>query len=166
MKLDQYEIELVALAEEIVYYLTKSGVGQADAYDVTQDVFLKMLEGKFALPREKIRAWMYRVSVRLYIDRYRRKKTYQEILRRDFFKEDMLATDCQDSSELYELVTELPTKYRWVLELYYFQDFSVKEISEILKISQSKVKIDLMCGRQQLKQWITERGLTYEDLLI
>ncbi|MGT2757450.1 RNA polymerase sigma factor [Streptococcus ovuberis] len=166
MKLDRYEMELVVLAEEIVHYLIKSGVSQSDAYDVTQDVLVKMLEGKFALPREKMRAWMYRVAVRLYIDRYRREKTYQELLQRDFFKEELIVTDNQDSSELYDMLTELPAKYRWVLELYYFQGFSVKEISRILQISQSKVKIDLMRGRKQLKQWITERGLTYEDLLI
>lgn len=166
MKLDRYEQELVAFAEEIVRYLVKSGARQADAYDITQDVFIKMLEGKFILPRHKIRAWMYRVAVRLYIDRYRREKKYQDILRQEFFKEAASQFDQQDTSELYDLMATLPRNYQFVLELYYFQDFSVKEISHILQISQSKVKVDLMRGRKQLRQRIIERGLTYEDLLI
>ena len=68
MKLDQYEKELVSIAEEIVYYLMQSGVSKDDSLDVTQDVLVKMLESNFVLHREKIRSWMYRVAIRNYID--------------------------------------------------------------------------------------------------
>lgn len=165
MRLDQYEHELVAIAQEIVHYLMKSGVSKEESHDVTQDVFVKMLEGRFVLPRDKIRAWMYRVAIRLYIDRYRREKRYRDILKEEFFKGNIYHLDQEDTSELYNLVQELPDKYQLPLELFYFQDFSVKEIGHILSISQSKVKIDLMRGRHQLKKIIEERGLTYEDLI-
>lgn len=74
MKLDQYEKELVSIAEEIVYYLMRSGISKDDGMDVTQDVLVKMLESNFVTPREKIRSWMYRVAIRNYIDSYRRGK--------------------------------------------------------------------------------------------
>ena len=165
MKLDQYEKELVSIAEEIVYYLMRSGISKDDGMDVTQDVLVKMLESNFVLPREKIRSWMYRVAIRNYIDSYRREKKYQEILQQEFFREGLTSYDQELGSQLYDLLSELPNHFQTVLDLYYFQGFSVKEISHILGNSQSKVKIDLMRGRNTLKKIIKERGLSYEDLI-
>ena len=165
MKLDQYERELVSIAEEIVYYLMRSGVSKHDSLDVTQDVLVKMLESNFVLPREKLRSWMYRVAIRNYIDSYRRGKKYQEILQQEFFREGLTSYDQELGSQLYDLLSELSSQFQTVLDLYYFQGFSVKEISHILGNSQSKVKIDLMRGRNKLKKIIKERGLSYEDLI-
>ena len=165
MKLDQYEKELVSIAEEIVYYLMRSGVSKDDSLDVTQDVLVKMLESNFVLPREKIRSWMYRVAIRNYIDSYRREKKYQEILQQEFFRKGLTSYDQELGSQLYDLLSELPNHFQTVLDLHYFQGFSVKEISHILGNSQSKVKIDLMRGRNKLKKIIKERGLSYEDLI-
>ena len=165
MKLDQYEKELVSIAEEIVYYLMRSGISKDDGMDVTQDVLVKMLESNFVLPREKIRSWMYRVAIRNYIDSYRRGKKYQEILQQEFFRKGLTSYDQELGSQLYDLLSELPNHFQTVLDLYYFQGFSVKEISHILGNSQSKVKIDLMRGRNKLKKIIKERGLSYEDLI-
>ena len=165
MKLDQYEKELVSIAEEIVYYLMRSGISKDDGMDVTQDVLVKMLESNFVLPREKIRSWMYRVAIRNYIDSYRREKKYQEILQQEFFRKGLTSYDQELGSQLYDLLSELPNHFQTVLDLHYFQGFSVKEISHILGNSQSKVKIDLMRGRNTLKKIIKERGLSYEDLI-
>ena len=165
MKLDQYEKELVSIAEEIVYYLMRSGISKDDGMDVTQDVLVKMLESNFVLPREKIRSWMYRVALRNNIDSYRRGKKYQEILQQEFFREGLTSYDQELGSQLYDLLSELPSQFQTVLDLHYFQGFSVKEISHILGNSQSKVKIDLMRGRNKLKKIIKERGLSYEDLI-
>lgn len=165
MKLDQYEKELVSIAEEIVYYLMRSGISKDDGMDVTQDVLVKMLESNFVLPREKIRSWMYRVAIRNYIDSYRREKKYQEILQQEFFREGLTSYDQELGSQLYDLLSELPSQFQTVLDLHYFQGFSVKEISHILGNSQSKVKIDLLRGRNKLKKIIKERGLSYEDLI-
>lgn len=165
MKLDQYEKELVSIAEEIVYYLMRSGISKDDGMDVTQDVLVKMLESNFVLPREKIRSWMYRVAIRNYIDSYRRGKKYQEILQQEFFCEGLTSYDQELGSQLYDLLSELPSQFQTVLDLHYFQGFSVKEISHILGNSQSKVKIDLLRGRNKLKKIIKERGLSYEDLI-
>lgn len=165
MKLDQYEKELVSIAEEIVYYLMLSGISKDDGMDVTQDVLVKMLESNFVLPREKIRSWMYRVAIRNYIDSYRREKKYQEILQQEFFRKGLTSYDQELGSQLYDLLSELPSQFQTVLDLHYFQGFSVKEISHILGNSQSKVKIDLLRGRNKLKKIIKERGLSYEDLI-
>ncbi|ALT80540.1 RNA polymerase sigma factor [Streptococcus macedonicus] len=164
IKLDGYEVELLGFAEEISYYLQKSGASAENARDISQDVLVKMLESEIVLPFEKMRAWMYRVAVRLYIDRYRRDKKYWEILQREFFKdENVIAFDSPDYEPLYQAVALLKEKYRLVIDLYYFQNLSIKEICQVLGISASKAKIDLMRGRRDLQKILEKEGDYYDD---
>lgn len=105
IKLDAYEAEIVGFANEIVFYLTKSGVAIEDAKDVTQDVLVQMLESDLILPHEKVRAWMYRVAVRKYIDRFRRHQNYLDILQKEFFKtENVIEKNPSDFNPLYEAI--------------------------------------------------------------
>jgi RNA polymerase sigma-70 factor (ECF subfamily) len=46
IKLDGYEVELLKFAQEIAYYLQKSGASAESAHDITQDVLVKMLENE------------------------------------------------------------------------------------------------------------------------
>lgn len=50
----------------------------------------------------------------------------------------------------------LPEKYKIVIHLFYYEDYSVKEIVDILKISQSNVKVRLLRGRTLLKNSVLE----------
>ncbi|HEM3668869.1 RNA polymerase sigma factor [Streptococcus suis] len=164
IKLDQYEKEIIGIAEEISYYLQKSGANYADSQDIAQDILVKILEAELVLPFEKLRAWLYRSAIRAYIDKYRRDKRYHEILQREFFaSEKVLVYDQEGYDELYQAVADLPAKYQHVIDLYYFQDMSVKEIAHILGYSQSLVKINLYRGRKQLRKILEERGYDYED---
>lgn len=144
--------------------MQKSGAGAENARDISQDVLVKMLESEIILPFEEIRAWMYRVAIRLYIDRYRRDKKYWEILQREFFKdENVISFVGLEYEPLYRAVSILKRKYRLVIDLYYFQDFSIKEVSKILGITSSNVKVDLMRGRRELKKLLEREGYYYED---
>ncbi|NQK67032.1 RNA polymerase sigma factor [Streptococcus suis] len=164
IKLDEYEKEVVGIAEEISFYLQKSGATPADSQDIAQDVLVKILESDIVLPFEKMRAWLYRSAVRAYIDKYRRDKRYHEILQKDFFRQDAYVKFDDHSYEpLYLAVEELPAKFQVVLDLYYFQELSVKEIAEILGMSQSLVKVNLYRGRKQLAKLLNEKEYHYED---
>lgn len=164
IKLDTYEKELLGFAKEIAFYLRKSGASMEQANDISQDILVKMLESDVVLPFEKMRAWMYRSALRLYIDQYRRDKTYLNILKRDFFQTDELtAFQTPDYIPLYQAMEKLKESYRLVVDLYYFQGLSVKEVAQVLHVSVSKVKIDLMRGRKALKTLLEKEGYHYED---
>ncbi|MGQ7425711.1 RNA polymerase sigma factor [Streptococcus suis] len=131
---------------------------------MAQDILVKILEAELVLPFEKLRAWIYRSAVRAYIDKYRRDKRYHEILQKEFFRpENFLSYDQEGHDELYQAVEGLPSKYQQVIDLYYFQDMSIKEIAHILGAGQSWVKISLYRGRKQLRKMLEERGYDYED---
>lgn len=159
IKLDEYETEVIGIAREIAYYLEKSGASQADSQDIAQDVLVKILESDIVLPFEKLRAWLYRSAVRSYIDKYRRDKRYHDLLQREFFHQDWtLPYDDKVYEELYQAVASLADPYRLVIDLFYFQDMSVKEIASILGKSQGAIKIALYRGRKQLGDLLKEGG--------
>ena len=58
----------------------------------------------------------------------------------------------EESVDLINGILELKDRYRRVLLLYYYQQFSVKEIADILEMKQSTVLSLLQRGRTQLKQ--------------
>lgn len=82
-----------------------------------------------------------------------------EILNREFFKsENLLIVEKKAYSLLNEAVEELPQNEQVILDLYYFQGFSIVEIANILRCSQSKIKVQLMRSRKKLKQLLKEKG--------
>ena len=60
------------------------------------------------------------------------------------------------SRDLFEEVMKLPEKYRIVIHLFYYEDYSVREIADILKLSESNVKVRLSRGRAMLKDSLKE----------
>ena len=60
------------------------------------------------------------------------------------------------SRDLFEEVMKLPEKYRIVIHLFYYEDYSIWEIASILKLSESNVKVRLSRGRAMLKNSLQE----------
>ena len=61
-----------------------------------------------------------------------------------------------EKSELFAEVMSLPQKYSIVLHLYYYEDYSVREISRILGISETNVQTRLMRARKKLRVQLKE----------
>lgn len=58
--------------------------------------------------------------------------------------------------DLYEAMSVLNDKQRLVITLFYYEEYSIKEISQLLKISQGTVKSRLSIARQKLKDFLKE----------
>ena len=69
---------------------------------------------------------------------------------------DILSFPDPQSRELFEDVMKRPDKYRIVIHLFYYEDYPVREIDEILKLSESNVKVRLSRGRALLKDSLKE----------
>ena len=134
----------------------------ADAEDVVQETLLRYHRyGKEFESEEHIRAWLFRVAVNL-----------AKNVRRSFWRHKMvpleeymetLAFASPESESLFTEVMRLPEKYRIVIHLFYYEDYSVREISRILKISESNVKVRLNRGRKMLKQTLQEEWNDEDD---
>ncbi len=69
---------------------------------------------------------------------------------------ETLTFESSESFELFDTVIKLPEKYRVVIHLFYYEDYAVKDIASILKISESNVKVRLSRGRKLLKNTLKE----------
>lgn len=126
-----------------------------DSEDVVQDTFIQYISLKKDFETEQhIRAWLIRVAIN------KAKNKNMTFFRRNIFPlEDYMETltfESQDLSELFEMVIKLPEKFHIVIHLFYYEDYSVKEISNILRISESNVKVRLSRGRMLLKNTLKE----------
>ena len=126
-----------------------------DAEDVVQDTFIKYISNNNDFEsKEHIKAWLLRVAINLAKNRmitfFRRKVVPME----DYMLDIEMTSE--DSNNLLNAVMRLPQKYRIVIHLFYYEDYSVKEIADILKISPDNVKTRLARGRKQLKIMLKE----------
>ena len=144
--LEQYGDRVYRLA------LTRTGHVQ-DAEDVTQTVFLqyaKALEkGQTFECEEHRKAWLLRVTI----------NQSKNLFASAWFRHRVPLTEeisftQEEYSEIYFAVQSLPEKYRTVIHLYYYEGYSVREISELLKRKENTVKSLLKRGREQLRKEI------------
>ena len=127
----------------------------ADAEDAAQEALLRYhASGKQFESEQHIRAWLLRVAINC------AKNVSRSFWRRNTVPlEDYMETlefDSGESRQIFREVMNLPEKYRLVIHLYYYEDYSVAEIGRILKLTESNVKVRLSRGRQLLKKALQE----------
>lgn len=135
----------------VAFHYIKSS---ADAEDVTQNVFLKLLrQGKVFESDEHVRNWLIRVTLNecknLVRTRWWRHESYEDFAA-------SLTFDKPAHSDLFYAVMELPKRYRIPIYLYYYEEYSTQEIADILKVPKSTVCTQLKRGRELLKKSLTE----------
>lgn len=157
VKIDDYEKQLLAIINELIGYLIKTGANEQDAQDVAQETIVKILEIDIVLPPEKIRPWIFRVGINLYINLYNRQKRYQEILTIHFNpKLEQMAE--VDYSQLYNGLSKLDLKSVNLLLMKYDQEMSLEEMAFILDRPKESLKTELYRARQKLKQILTREA--------
>lgn len=135
-----------------VYRLALSMTGSpADAEDVCQTVFLKLLEKQPELIPGKEKAWLLQVTAN------ESRSLWRLLCRRPTVPlEEALDKEAPRENPLLRRVMELPRKEQAVLYLHYYEGFSTKEVGEMLHISQSAVTTRLLRARKKLKEEIGE----------
>lgn len=142
-----------------VYRLAMVMMGNiSDAEDVTQTVFLKAWEKKpdFRDADHEI-AWILTTTRNqckdIHKSFYRRKRADLENA-----PEPQVTLETQMDSEIWEALQSLAKKYRMVLYLYYYEGYSVRELSVILRCRESTLQTQLATGRKQMKSLLESKG--------
>lgn len=133
-----------------------------EAEDVLLEGFLKVFtylkkfrgEGSFE-------GWIRKIMVNSALSRYRNKSTLHPVIGLDTFHYDAAGeTDVasnMDAKELLSLVQSLPPGYRMVFNLYVFEGYKHREISEALGISEGTSKSNLSDARAFLQKALTPK---------
>lgn len=130
-----------------------------DAEDVLQDVMVKLLELHPQFENgEHEKAWLIRVTINLCRNRlrspWRRHRELDEAASAAGQPEWDAAMG--EKNAVMEAVMSLPEKYREVIHLFYYEDYSVAQIGRILKKNESTVRSLLYRARKMLKETMKE----------
>lgn len=121
-----------------------------DSEDVFQTVFLKYLLDSSAFESaEHEKAWFIRVTVNACKD-WRRKLLRHQTVPLDVLREEAAELPLEDR-ELLEVVLALPEKYRDVVYLHYYEEYSAGEIGKLLRRSENTVYTQLARARALLR---------------
>lgn len=128
---------------------------RTDADDAVQDTLIRYnsLDKDFE-SEAHLRAWLLRVAIN------RAKDIASSFWRRNrvAWEDSMgeVAFEEVADSRLFEAVMRLPERYRVVIHLFYEEDYTVEEISRILRRPRGTVKSQLSRGRTLLKNMLEE----------
>jgi len=134
---------------------------QEAASDLLQDVFLRLFRFAYRIdPQRPIQPWLYRMTANLSYTWLKRDRRWLRPL--EDLADWLAGSSKNNPHEVVEkrddwdrvqvAVSNLPISQRVVVVLYYLNDLSVQEISEILEIPVGTVKSRLHYGRQALKK--------------
>lgn len=123
----------------------------ADADDILQEVCLVLLTKKLPEDEEHLKSWLIRVTINKCRD-----------LSRSFWRRNRKSIDDYEDIEAEkppEIMAELQSlseSYRNIIYLYYYEEYTVSEIAQLLRMNVNTVKSGLRRARDQLKKLLTE----------
>ncbi|MBU0981130.1 RNA polymerase sigma factor [Patescibacteria group bacterium] len=138
-----------------------------DAEDVSQDTFLKAYENLIKHPKSELnlKPWLMTICVNLCRNLAKKKKSFNfsdmttDEDEREF--ESMIEDSGPGTHEriqskeeagiVREAIEKLPEKYQIILQMRYTEDLSYQEISDILQLPMSTVKVHLNRAKSKLK---------------
>lgn len=139
----------------------------SDAEDLLQDTWLKAFKHYKKYDTNKpFDKWLYSICVNTYKNSIssafvKKQKLFKNNEEKQLFFASIPEVNdntIDDYIELHKAISSLSKKHRIVIVLYYFKDFSVKEISQIINIPVGTVKSRMAVAREEIK-----RRLIYEQ---
>lgn len=160
--------DVVLFFQDRIYHHCMRMLGNAhEAEDVAQEAFIRAYINIHSFDsNRKFSTWLYRIATNLTIDRLRKRKPDYyldaEVKGTDGLTmygqiptDTELPEDAVEKLELknyvHEEIAGLTPIYRSIILLRYLEDFSLKEISDILDIPLGTVKTRLHRGREALR---------------
>lgn len=120
-----------------------------DVADAVQETLLICWEKIGTLKNDSFfKTWLTRILINQCNDILRKRKPTVSI---DEIQE-ISVLDSYDNKEWKEITKLLDEKYRTVIELFYVEELSTREIAKAMKLSEANVRIRLSRGRKQLKE--------------
>lgn len=127
-----------------------------DAEDICQTVFLKYLSGHVRFENtEHEKAWIIRTTI----------NACKDHLKSAFFRRTVALDEAAQVAappvpdhEILDAVKTLPENYRICIYLYYYEDYSAREIAKVLGKSEATVSQYLSRGRKKLRACLQQEG--------
>ena len=128
------------------------------AEDIAQEAFISAFKGLNTFRREvSFYTWLKRIAINKSLDELRRQKViFTELKEEHIIDQSANDEDNTDKNEILQQVKKelynLPSGYRIILSLYYFEGYDHEEISQILNISSSTSRSQLTRAKRLIAQ--------------
>lgn len=129
------------------------------AEDVTQDVFLKLYTGNPELLEGKEKAWLLKVALNKCRDVWRAAWVKRVVLGSPAMELAPAPDEMNDrleKQEIMQAVQKLPTDFRDVVLLHYYQGMGIAEIAAMLQVPEGTISSRLSRGRKKLEVILKE----------
>jgi len=144
---------------------------QAAAEDITHDIFMKILYSLSSFKgNSKVSTWIYAISYNFCID-YLRKTKKARFNQNEYESYEGTQIDYVDSMEelqqikserLKDVMETVPIEDKMILLMKFQDGFSIKQIQEILNISESATKMRIKRAKEKVKKVYLEKYKRYE----
>ena len=143
-------------ADSIFRFVVKNLKDEEQAKDVVQDVFTKLWVNVKDVNNDKVKSYLFTAAYHQTIDVVRKQKPSI-----DFSEQTSVYTeeryDLIDVQEILKKAVDLlPADQRSVILLRDFEGYSYQEIAEIIKLTESQVKVYLFRARKFMKNYLTK----------
>jgi|TARA_R100000544_G_C2216519_1_gene54905 RNA polymerase sigma-70 factor (ECF subfamily) len=155
-------------AQQLVYNLFKDKLyalclkyckNKDEAQDNLQDSFISIFQKINTYSgKGSFEGWLKRITINKAIDRYKREPYLEPIDYHQVAQDDTTIDDKDlgiDLNQMLLFIQELPDRYRLVFNMYELDNYSHREISQILEVSEGTSKSNLHRAKVILKQKIT-----------
>ncbi|AIQ59882.1 RNA polymerase sigma factor [Paenibacillus borealis] len=152
LRTDKEFAELYQRRADLVYRLCFIYLkNPVDVEDAVQSVFLKLIKAPMAFnDLEHEKAWLT-VTTRNYCKDILKSWWTSRRVALETLPDIVSWNGEEPSGKVITKLLSLPEKYKTVLYLYYFEEYTVKEIAEMLERKESTIQTQLSRGRKRLK---------------
>ena len=142
--------------EELILFVNCYVHDFYQAEDIVSDTFVKIIVKKPKIKNEEyFKTYVYRIAKNLSLDYLKRRK--KEIVFKEDYTESFEDIVIDESKlELKKAIDKLSREYRLIVHLRYFDGFSVKEISEIVKKNKKYVYNVLERAKVKLRELLKD----------
>jgi RNA polymerase sigma-70 factor, ECF subfamily len=139
----------------------------AEAEEVLQTVYLKILQGKASYRGEcKLQTWLFAVIRKTAISERRKHilRTLRSIAIASGSSTLLPQVELEHSEmqqRFQEALAQLPARQRETLHLVFYQDLSLSEAAEVMKISVGSTRRHYERGKKRLRQALDREGVEY-----
>lgn len=142
------------------------------AEELTEDTFFRLITKKPKFSgKSTFKSWIYAIGRNVAVDYIRhtskQSNTPIEDMENYLSEEDSLEQSYIKEERkiiIHNALSELPTDYKTILWLAFFEEFSSKEVAIILKKNDRQIKNLLYRAKQSLKSKLKKEGFVYEEL--
>ena len=154
----KYALLVRRYQDKLVRYVTML-VGNEDwAYDAVQNTFIKAYQNLHGFnTKKKFSSWIYRIAHNeaINIAKKHKKEVFldDKVWERQFQDKDNLEAELiikENKTQVNQCLSDLPFKYREPLILYFIDERSYEEISDILRLPMGTVATRINRGKKYL----------------